>query len=71
MNDNDLPELPIADLHTWPAFKEETVRAIQREAFKAGMVRAAGICMEQATEPECPERAEYCADAIIAATKGE
>lgn len=32
-----------------------------------GMERAAAICDQQAKEPECPERAAYCADAIRAA----
>jgi len=31
---------------------------------KVAMEDAAKICDEQATEPECPERAVYCAEAI-------
>lgn len=34
--------------------------------FAAGMERAAAICDAQAQEPECPERATYCAAAIRA-----
>jgi hypothetical protein len=33
------------------------VAAAEREA-------CAKVCEEQAREPECPERAQYCADAI-------
>lgn len=32
-----------------------------------GMEEAARICEQQAHEPECPERAQHCADAIRAA----
>lgn len=37
-----------------------------RERLKAGRERCAKVCDEQAKEPECPERAAYCADAIRA-----
>ena len=32
----------------------------------AALERAAEVCDEQAKEPECPERATYCAEAIRA-----
>ena len=35
-------------------------------ATAAALERAAEVCDEQAKEPECPERATYCADAIRA-----
>ena len=39
-----------------------------RKAFEAGVKierkACAKICDAQANEPECPERAKYCADAI-------
>lgn len=38
------------------------VAAAEREA-------CAKVCEEQAREPECPERAQYCADAIRARGK--
>jgi hypothetical protein len=44
----------------YTGFLEEYTRRIieiEREA-------CAAICDEQAKEPECPERAQYCADAI-------
>ena len=42
------------------------------EGFIAGMTcgesaereACANVCEEQASEPECPERAQFCADAI-------
>lgn len=33
---------------------------------RALLEEAAKVCDEQATEPECPERAQYCAEAIRA-----
>jgi len=43
----------------------------QREevAKRNALERAAKVCDEQALEPECPERAKYCADAIRALMK--
>lgn len=35
-----------------------------RQAWDAAIAEAAMMCDEQAKEPECPERATYCADAI-------
>ena len=54
---------------TFEAARDELRAAITtalREQYIAGMERAAVICDEQAKEPECPERAEYCAFAIRA-----
>lgn len=48
--------LTIADLC------ENLVRLAQAAAYE----RAAQVCDLMAAEPECPERAEYCADAIRA-----
>jgi len=45
-----------------PLFDEETIKA----ATDAALERAALVCDEQAKEPECPERATYCAEAIRA-----
>lgn len=45
-----------------PLFDEETIKA----ATAAALERAALVCDEQAKEPECPERATYCAEAIRA-----
>lgn len=39
------------------------------EIFRAGMLAAAEICDAQDGEPECPERAKYCAEAIREAAK--
>jgi len=39
--------------------------AVERNALE----RAAKVCDAQALEPECPERAKYCADAIRALMK--
>jgi hypothetical protein len=44
-------------------------QAEQVEAVRAAYEKAAQICDQQALEPECPERAEYCADAIRALAK--
>lgn len=48
-------------------------QAIQRMKWKVwqaatdtALERAALVCDEQAKEPECPERATYCAEAIRA-----
>jgi hypothetical protein len=45
-----------------PLFDEAAMKA----ATAAALERAALVCDEQAKEPECPERATYCADAIRA-----
>ena len=59
------------DLHSrigepfWISTREEL------QAFAALVLEeAAKVCDEQAKEPECPERAQYCAD-DIRALKGE
>jgi len=59
-----LCELLPADVH-WgdpltPAILSEVVMAIESREREA----CANVCDEQALEPECPERAKYCADAI-------
>jgi len=36
-----------------------------RKGILAGLRLAAEKCEEQMNEPECPERAEYCRDAIL------
>lgn len=41
------------------------------DGFKAGIEAAAKVCDAQALEPECPERAQYCADAIRALKRPE
>lgn len=41
-------------------------RAYGDKIAQAVAKRCAEICREQAKEPECPERAPYCADAILA-----
>jgi len=38
--------------------------AMARAAWDAAIEACAKVCDEQALEPECPERAKYCADAI-------
>ena len=43
-----------------PAQLEAFYKLAQAEAFEA----AAKLCDEQQLEPECPERASYCAAAI-------
>ena len=45
-----------------PKELEAFYRAAQAEAFE----QAAAVCDEQQLEPECPERASYCAEAIRA-----
>ena len=39
---------------------------LQRSAWNAAIEAAANTAEEQGSEPECPERAQYCADAIRA-----
>lgn len=39
-------------------------RAVERAVAAAVAKRCADLCDLQASEPECPERATYCADAI-------
>lgn len=39
---------------------EQLIHLARAEAFE----EAAKVCDSQAAEPECPERAAYCADAI-------
>lgn len=43
-----------------------TVQEVQAEAVAAEREACAKVCDEQASEPECPERAAYCAAAIRA-----
>ena len=45
-----------------PLYGSDEVKA----ATDAALERAALVCDEQAKEPECPERATYCAEAIRA-----
>lgn len=49
------------DLIGWIGELEEV-----REATGLALEKAAGVCDDQANEPECPERATYCAEAIRA-----
>lgn len=81
MTDTDLPELPepelyaakVGDFRSQRAFTEAQVRAIQREAFKAGMLRAAEIVKEWDLGTSGPYHTGCMQSyaAIIAATKGE
>ena len=47
-------------------YAENGDRALWEAATKAEREACAKVCDEQAKEPECPERAMYCADAIRA-----
>lgn len=49
-----------------PLYTAEQVEAILREAVREAVEACARVCEEQAKEPECPERAAYCAAAIRA-----
>ncbi len=56
-------DMDACDQAQWKAVAEAAWRAsaaAEREA-------CAAICDEQAKEPECPERAKYCAEAIRSA----
>lgn len=50
-----------------PLYGPDEVKA----ATNAALERAAEVCDEQAKEPECPERATYCAEAIRALKDAE
>lgn len=43
--------------------------AARQQGRAAGIEEAAKVCDQQASEPECPERAQYCADSIRALNK--
>ena len=45
---------------------EIAANARAEQARRKALEEAAAVCDEQAKEPECPERARYCADAIRA-----
>lgn len=45
-------------------FSEYGIQTFANTCYNKGLERAAEICDKQATEPECPERAGYCAAAI-------
>lgn len=69
------PDLPPPGI-AWPGadlYSASQMHAYGRQCYAAG--RAAGLeeaaqaCDEQQREPECPERATYCADAIRALKK--
>jgi hypothetical protein len=49
-----------------PLYTETKLLAMYAKGAEAMRERAALACDEQADEPECQERAEYCADAIRA-----
>lgn len=57
----------LVDWWNRPATEVEEACAM---AYQAGVIvereACAKVCDEQANEPECPERAAYCADAIRA-----
>lgn len=55
-----------ADLRTLTARLKDAERKLATARVE-GMEEAARICEQQAHEPECPERAQHCADAIRAA----
>lgn len=49
-----------------------SLRFDELEAFAALVLEAAAVeCDRQAQEPECPERAQYCAEAIRAMKPGK
>lgn len=58
----------VANYQEWEL--AQRISPASAEAFYAEMAwntaieAAAAICDEQAKEPECPERATYCAEAI-------
>ena len=79
MTKPNLPLLPDPDLFTEARLDDsrsssfycrETLEQHALSAYRAGrnagLEEAAGICDSQTKEPECPERASYCADAIRA-----
>lgn len=47
----------------------ERVKSFARAIIAAERERCAQVCDRQASEPECPERARYCAEAIRAKAK--
>lgn len=53
-----------SDLGAWEAWQARA--ALTAPQWEAIIEECARICDEQAKEPECPERAQYCADAIRA-----
>jgi len=66
-------EMPIErfdDRSAWPGGYTELEVDLAWQAYQAAtdaaLERAAEVCDEQAKEPECPERATYCAEAIRA-----
>ena len=46
--------------------QQKSYEAEIKVEIDSALERAALVCDEQAKEPECPERATYCADAIRA-----
>lgn len=76
MNIDELVKMPKPKGMTWvitewEARQEKTyqytadqLRAYGEAIARAVAERCAALCELQAAEPECPERATYCADAI-------
>jgi len=58
MTVTDGPDVSVAECGHW--YSPAAVARFVEEEREAG----AKVCEEQASEPECPERAQYCADAI-------
>lgn len=77
MADSKLPALPPPTStqiqgDQWNRAAVEAAVASAYEAGRlAGLEEAKRICIVQAAEPECPERAKYCAEAIDAAMKAK
>lgn len=65
---SSMPPLPFPDDGDF--YTVDLVESIQEAAYAAGrdagLEEAAKTCDEQRSEPECLERATYCADAIRA-----
>lgn len=49
-----------------PGLNADKLRQYTARVRAEALEEAAKVCDEQALEPECPERAEYCAQAIRA-----
>jgi len=75
--DGEFPVLPDAAVSTdthidgkgHAAYTADQMREYGRLCRAAGVDEAAEVCDAQSSEPECPERAQYCADAIRALNK--
>lgn len=63
----------LGDTSNWTVSESATYRGFFNHGFHAAIQHARDVavkaCEEQAKEPECPERAIYCADAIKEALK--